>query len=176
MTGIEEQNKALLIIDMQKDFIEEGSPLEVPAGRWIVENIAGEIRYAREKARPIIYLCDRHQPDDPEFEVGPRHAVTGTPGAEVIDALAPQPGDHLIEKIGYSGFYKTNLEQLLDDLDIDEVLLCGVLTNISVLYTAADALQRGFGVIVPDPCVAALTEEDHKFALRQIDLLRGSTR
>jgi nicotinamidase/pyrazinamidase len=51
-----------------------------------------------------------------------------------------------------------------------------VLTNISVLYTAADALQRGFGVIVPDPCVAALTEEDHKFALRQIDLLRSSTR
>lgn len=170
-------NKALLVIDMLRDFIEEGAPQEVPAGRWIIENIAGEIRYAREKNRPVIYLCDRHDPDDPEFESTPPHAVRGTPGAEVIEALAPRAGDPVVEKTGYSGFFHTRLEELLDELEIDELLLCGVLTNVGVLYTAMDALQRGFGVIVPETCVAALTEEDHKFALRQmVSVLKPSLR
>jgi nicotinamidase/pyrazinamidase len=164
----ETSHKALLIVDMLKDFIEVGSPMEVPAGRWIIENIAGEIRYAREKRRPIIYLCDRHAQDDPEFECFPRHAVRGTPGAECIDALCPQPNDHVVEMSGYSGFYQSQLDKILDDLAVDEVLICGVLTNVGILYTAMDALQRGIRVIVPETCVAALTEEDHRFGLRQI--------
>jgi nicotinamidase/pyrazinamidase len=163
------QHKALFVINMLRDYLEEGAPLEIPAGRWIIENIAGEIRYAREKGRPIIYLCDAHEQDDPEFEHLPRHAVKGTRGAEVIDALAPQPGDHTIAKVSYSGFFRTGLEKLLDELDIDEVLLCGLPTNVCVLYTAVDALQRGIRVIVPETCVAGLTEGDHKFALRQIN-------
>ena len=87
-------HKALLIIDMLNDYLQEGAPREVPAGRWIVENILGEIRYAREKGRPVIYLCDRHNPDDPEFEVRPPHAIAGTEGAKVIAAIAPQAGEH----------------------------------------------------------------------------------
>ncbi|MFC1654367.1 cysteine hydrolase family protein [Myxococcota bacterium] len=166
---MEKSHKALLIIDMQRDYIEEGAPMEVPAGRWIVENIAGEIRYAREKGRPIIFICQSHEKDDPEFEVRPSHAVKDTPGAEVIDALEPQAGDNLVYKNGYSGFFRTDLEKILDELDIDEVFITGVATNTCVLYTAMDAVQRGFGVIVPGPCVAALTEEDHNFALRQIN-------
>jgi Amidases related to nicotinamidase len=165
----QEDNKALLIVDMLKDFIDKGAPLEVPAGRWVVENIAGEIRYHREKKRPIIYICDRHEPNDPEFEYWPPHAIKGTPGADVIEALSPKPTDYIIEKTSYSAFFRTNLEQLLKELDIDEVLVCGVLTNICVLYTAVDALMRGIRVIVPETCVAALNETDHKWALRQIN-------
>lgn len=166
---MDKPHKALIIIDMLRDFIEEGAPMEIPAGRWIIENIAGEIRYAREKGRPIIFICQSHEKDDPDLETTPPHAVRGTPGAEVIDALNPQAGDHVVLKSGYSGFFRTNLEQLLDELDIDEVSITGVATNTCVLYTAMDAVQRGFGVIVPGPCVAALTEEDHNFALRQIN-------
>jgi nicotinamidase/pyrazinamidase len=170
-------NKALLIVDMLKDFIDTGAPLEVPAGRWVVESIAGEIRYHREKKRPIIYLCDSHEQNDPEFEYWPPHAIKGTPGAQVIEALTPQPTDYLVEKTGYSAFFRTNLEKLLNDLEIDEVLICGVLTNICVLYTAVDALMRGIRVIVPETCVAALNETDHKWALRQInEVLKPITR
>lgn len=164
-----EDKKALIIVDMLKDFIDDGAPLEVPAGRWVVENIAGEIRYHRERKRPIIYVCDRHEPNDPEFEYWPPHAIKGTRGAEVIDALAPQTTDYIIEKTSYSAFFRTNLEKLLNELEIDEVLICGVLTNICVLYTAVDALMRGIRVIVPETCVAALNEADHKWALRQIN-------
>jgi nicotinamidase/pyrazinamidase len=154
---MDKPHKALIIIDMLRDFIEEDAPVEVPAGRWIVENIAGEIRYAREKGRPIIFICDSHGKEETDFEAGSPHAVKGTPGAEVIDALEPQAGDHVVLKSGYSGFFRTDLENLLDELDIDELCITGVATNTGVLYTAMDAIQRGFGVIVPDPCVAALT-------------------
>ena len=164
----DKSHKALFIVDMLKDFVEDGAPLQVPAVKGIIENIAGEIRYAREKGRPIVYICDRHTADDPEFAVWPAHAVKGTAGAEIIDELTPLAGDHIVEKTSYSGFYKTNLEALMDELEIDDVLICGVLTNICVLYTAVDALQRGIKVIVPETCVAALDEDDQKFALRQI--------
>lgn len=166
---VEKPYKALLVIDMLKDFVEKGAPLEIPAARNIIENIAGEIRYAREKGRPVIYLCDSHEPNDPEFEYWPPHAVKGTRGAEIIDELAPQPGDHIVEKTAYSGFFRTNLEKMLNELEIEELLICGVATNICVLYTAVDALQRGFRLVVPETCVAALDEEDHRFALRQIN-------
>ena len=162
-------NKALLIVDMINDFLTKGSPLQVPAGRWIVENIAGEINYARDKTRPIIYVCDQHPQEDPQFAHCPPHAVAGTEGADIIYELAPKPYDHVIHKSGYSGFFRTELGALLDELGIDEVLICGVLTNVGVLYTAMDALQRGFRVIVPETCVAALTEADHKFALQQVN-------
>ncbi len=166
---MERQHKALLIVNMLKDFVEPGAPMEVPAGRDIIENIAGEIRYAREKGRPIIYICDSHEPDDPEFDLWPPHAIKDTEGARVIDALAPQPGDYVVSKSSYSGFFRTNLDGLLEDLDIDDLLICGVVTNVGVLYTAVDALQRGIGVIAPETCAAAQTEEDHRFALRQIN-------
>ncbi len=151
MTG-EKSYKALLVIDMIKDRIAKDAPDPVPAGQWIIENIAGEIRYAREKGRPVIYVCDQHRAQDPE----------------VIDELTPQPGDHVVTKNGFSSFYQTKLESLLDELEIEEVLLCGVLTNTCILYAAMDSVQRGLRVIVPETCVAALNEEDHLFALRQI--------
>ena len=163
------QHKALLIVNMLNDFILPGAPLEVPAGRDIIDSIAGEIRYAREKGRPIFHIVDCHEPDDPEFDLWPVHAVRGTDGARVIDALALQPGDYLVEKRSYSGFFHTELDGLLDDLDIDDLLICGVLTNVGVLYTAVDALMRGIGVIAPQTCVAAANPEDQAFALRQIN-------
>ena len=166
---MEKSFKALLVLDMLKDFVEDGAPLQVQAAKEMIANIAGEIRYAREKGRPIIYVCDRHATDDPEFECWPQHAIAGTPGAEVVESLAPRPGDHIVEKTGYSGFFRTRLESLLDEMEIEEVLICGVPTNTSVLYTAVDALQRGLKVIVPETCVAGTSPEDHKFALRQIN-------
>ncbi len=166
---MEKSYKALLVVDMLYDFIEDGAPLQVPAAKEIIEGIAGEIRYAREKGRPVIYLCDRHAQDDPEFHYCASHAVRGTHGAEIIEELAPQAGDHLVEKTGYSGFFRTGLEKLLDELEIEELLICGVQTSTGVLYTAMDALQRGFRVIVPETCTACRDQDEHRFALRQIN-------
>ena len=169
--------KALLIIDMLKDFLLPGAPLEVPAARAIIPNIKKMIEEAHKLNIPIIYLCDRHKPDDVEFDVWPPHAVENTEGAKIIAELKPKKEDYVVPKISYSAFYKTELEKLLKKLDVDELIITGVVTNICVLYTAMDALSRGFKVEVPENSVAALDQEDHKFALRQIkEVLKPRTK
>ena len=161
-------NTALLIIDMLNDFILEDAPLRVPGGSEIVPGVAAEIERARRAGVPVIYLCDRHEEDDPELEVWPRHAMKGTLGGQVVAELVPVPSDIVIPKTRYSGFFRTDLEQRLESLRTERVILTGVCTEICILYTAVDAIMRGFRVDVPDGCTAGLSEEGHRFALHQI--------
>lgn len=166
---------ALLIIDMLNDFVNPGAPLEVPETRSIIKAIQAEVAKARFAQRPVIYICDAHAPDDPEFSRmnWPPHAVRGTTGAQVISALAPEELDPVIEKTGYSGFHQTGLEGLLQSLKIDHLTLTGCVTNICVLYTAYDAVTRGYDVTVPVDCVANLAAEDGAFALKQMEEVLG---
>ncbi|MEE9583928.1 MAG: isochorismatase family cysteine hydrolase [Candidatus Brocadiales bacterium] len=169
MTG--KNVKALLIIDMLNDFVVKGAPLKVPGARGIIGNIRRQINKARRNNIPIIYCCDSHSKDDREFEVWPPHAVRGSRGAEIIEELKPRPEDLVVKKRTYSGFYRTALDKTLKRLGVQHLILTGVLTNVCILYTAADANMRGYEVSVPEDCVAALRAEDHRFALRQINEL-----
>lgn len=159
---------ALLIIDMLNDFVLKGAVLEVPAARNIIPNLKKSIDEAREKKIPIIYICDSHAEDDKEFEIFPPHAVKGTKGAQVVEELSPKRRDYLVEKTTYSGFYNTELDDLLKKLDVNALIVTGIVTNICVMYTVYDAFLRGYRVIVSEDCVAGLNEEDHKFALKQM--------
>ena len=163
--------KALLVIDMLNDFLLPGAPLEVPSGRDIVPALASRIRQARADMTPVIYVCDSHDPKDAEFAVWPAHCVRGTPGSQVIHDLAPREGDTIVEKTRYSGFFGTDLEKVLEKRGVRELAITGILTNICVLYTACDAYMRGYRVTVPVDCVAALTEEEHRFCLGQMEKL-----
>lgn len=169
-------NDALLIIDMLNDFVLPGAPLEVPKTRAIVKKIKQELDKARAKGRTVIYICDAHTEDDPEFSrMGwPPHAICGTEGAAVISELAPQKTDPLIEKTGYSGFYQTPLDELLQNLNIQHLTLTGCVTNICILYTAYDAVIRGYEVTVLADCVADLNAEDGAFALKQLTEVLGA--
>ena len=160
---------ALVIIDMLNDFILKGAVLEVPAARKIIPNIKEKIEEAREKKIPVIYVCDSHKKGDKEFEIWPPHAIKETEGAQVIKELSPEPGDYLVEKTTYSGFYNTELDDLLKRLDVKELIVTGTVTNICVMYTVSDAVLRGYKVRVLKDCVAGLNDEDHKFALRQME-------
>lgn len=167
--------EALLVIDMLNDFVLPGAPLEVPNTRKIVAAIRRRIDLARSKGFPVIYVCDAHLPDDPEFSRmhWPPHAVRGTAGAQVIAELAPQGTDPVVEKTGYSGFHQTGMEGLLQALKVDRLILTGCVTNICVLYTAYDAVSRGYEVTVPTDCIAALADDDGKFALKQMEEVLG---
>lgn len=169
--------QALVVIDMLNDFVLPGAPLEVPQAREVLPALARRISQARKEGLPIIYVCDAHAPDDREFErMGwTPHAVCGTPGAEVVAELAPCPGDPVIAKTTYSGFYATPLKILLQELEVEELILTGCVTNICVLYTAADAVMRGFHVRVPTDCVAHLDAQDGAFALAQMEKVLGAT-
>lgn len=166
---------ALLVIDMLNDFVREGAPLEVPATRGILPALQQRIAAARAAGVPVIYVCDAHQPDDPEFaRMGwPPHAVKGTPGAMVVTELAPQETDPVVEKTAYSGFHHTGLEGILQALGVTGLVLTGCVTNICILYTAYDAVIRGYDVSVATDSVAPLDPAEGAFALRQMAQVLG---
>jgi len=160
--------EALLIIDMLNDFVLEGAPLEVSSAREILPNIKREIDKARSEGIPVVYVSDAHDPDDREFNIWPHHCVKGSKGAMVVDDIKPQEGDIVIEKKTYSGFFKTELDEKLKTLGVTELTITGCVTNICIMYTASDAVLRGYKVTVPKNCSAGLDPDDHEFAFRQM--------
>ncbi|GAB4388581.1 MAG: cysteine hydrolase [Thermodesulfovibrionales bacterium] len=160
--------EALLVIDMLNDFVLPGAPLEVPSTRKVIPAIQREIGRARREGSPVIYCCDTHAPDDREFSRfgWPAHAVKGTKGSEVVDELKPAPGDIRVDKDTYSSFYGSKLEETLKGLGVTSLRLTGCVTHICVLFTAADAVLRGYDVTVVEDGVAGLADEDHEAALR----------
>ncbi|MFQ6102760.1 MAG: cysteine hydrolase family protein [Candidatus Glassbacteria bacterium] len=168
MDDTKRRNEALIVVDMLNDFVLEGAPLEVNGAREIIPAVRKRIAKARKSEIPVIYLCDNHSEDDPEFRVWPRHAVTGSEGSKVVQELAPAPSDRVVKKTTYSGFHQTDLDLVLKELGIERLTITGVCTSICVLYTAVDALMRGYEVDVPEDSVAGLSHEDHAFALRQV--------
>ncbi len=163
-----DERYAILVTDMLNDFINKGATLEVPAARTIIPHIKKEIEKARKKRMPVIYCCDAHGGNDPEFKLWPHHAVEGTAGAEVIKELKPRKDDYRVPKTSYSCFYGTSLDALLKKLGVTRLVITGVVTNICVLYTTAEAYMRGYQVTIPKNCVAALTKSEHQFALKQM--------
>jgi nicotinamidase-related amidase len=171
------KKEALLIIDMLNDFVLPQAPLEVPETRDIIKNILREIKAARSAGNPVIYVCDTHAPDDKEFtKFGwPPHAVKGTRGAEVVADLAPAPGDAVIAKTTYSGFYGTQLDATLKKLGVDGLRLTGCVTHICIMFTASDAVLRDYPVTVVRDAVAGIAKEDHEAALRIMKSVMGVT-
>ncbi|TWU50195.1 Peroxyureidoacrylate/ureidoacrylate amidohydrolase RutB [Candidatus Brocadiaceae bacterium B188] len=159
---------ALLICDMLNDFVKEGAPLEVPKARAIIDNIKKELKKSRKKRIPVIFCCDAHKKFDREFKLWSRHAVKGTDGAQVIKELHPHRQDYLVSKTSYSCFYKTSLDRILKRCGITHIIITGVVTNICILYTVAEAYMRGYQIVIPDNCVAALTQHEHQFAIEQM--------
>jgi nicotinamidase-related amidase len=140
---------AVLVLDMLNDHLTPGGSLEVPRAREIVPALNARLDAARSAGVPVIYVCDEHDTDDPDLEDWMTHNVRGTKGAEVWPPLAPHSGDRIVTKSTYSAFTGSRLAALLDELRVDTLVMTGCLTEIGILATATDALQRGFAVEVP---------------------------
>jgi nicotinamidase-related amidase len=160
--------KALIIVDMLNDFVLEGAPLQVRGAEKIIPSIKKQIEIAKKENYPVIYVCDNHDANDKEFEIWPKHCVEGTDGAKVVKELAPESEDIIVPKTRYSGFYNTNLDEILKKHGIDTLIVTGLVTNICVLYTVADAVSRNYKVIVPKDCVIGLDDYGHEVGLYQI--------
>lgn len=167
--------QALLVIDMLNDFVRPGAPLEVPNARHILPGLQARVQEARAGGVPVVFICDAHAADDREFErMGwPPHAVRGSEGAQIVSELSPQPGEEVVEKTTYSGFYGTELEAVLTEMGAQELVLTGCVTNICIFYTAADAVMRGYRVRVPRLLVADIEAIDGRFALEQMEKVLG---
>lgn len=161
--------KALIINDMENDFVDEKGALRVDTAINCVEPIKKLKAEMKKEGVPVIYVCDTHFRDDKEFEKWGAHTVDGTWGAAVIDELNPDEDDYVIKKWRYSAFFSTPLDMLLRQLQVDTIVLTGVLTDVCIQHTAADAYFRGYKTVVPRSCTATVTEERKEYALNFIE-------
>lgn len=161
--------KALIIVDMLEDFVD--GALANPRARRIVEPLGRLLTHAREQGWIVVFSNDAHQPGDPELKVWGEHAMAGDPGAQVIEALEPHPGERELvsPKRAYGAFDGTGLDEQLRGLGVDEVVITGQHTNICVRHSCYGALVRGYDITVPRDAVCAFEGVDEEEALRYLE-------
>jgi nicotinamidase-related amidase len=185
---------ALVIIDMQRDFVLPGgfggmlgndTSLLLAA----VEPIGRVLKVARGKGMLVIHTREGHRPDLSDCppakltrggktfigEQGPmgRILIHGEQGHDIIEALYPQAGEPVIDKPGKGSFYATGLHQILLDRGIKTLIVCGVTTEVCVHTTVREANDRGYECVVLRDCVASYFPEFHRVALEMIKAQGG---
>lgn len=134
----------------------------------------------RRAGSQLIYLNVAYQPGHPEaiqnsalFRTArERQAfVRGTRGAQVVDALAPQPGDVVLEHGRISGFYGTELDLHLRARGIDTLVVTGMATNVAVDHTVRDAVQLGYRTVLLEDCCSSADAAHHEAALMTLRVL-----
>ena len=163
---------ALIVIDMQRDFVEPGgfgaslgndvTPLQriVPVVKRLLDGF-------RARGLPVIHTRECHAPDlsawppvkrtrgQPALRIGDdgpmgRILIAGEPGADIVPALAPMPGELVIDKPGKGAFYATHLGTKLADLKVTQLVFAGVTTEVCVQTTMREANDRGFECLLAE--------------------------
>ncbi len=165
-------SNVILVIDMLKGFLESGYPLFCgEEARKIIPNVIKLLSENKDNA--VLYICDSHSPDDPEFKMFPLHCIKGSDEAELIEELKPYPGV-IIPKNRFSAFFKTDLERRLEEIKPEIITVVGVCTDICILYSVADLRARGYNVIVPVSCVSSFDQKGHEWAIQHMDKVLGA--
>ncbi|MGQ1887867.1 cysteine hydrolase family protein [Serratia marcescens] len=169
---------AVLVIDMQYDFLDESAPVPCEGGRAIIAPLQVLLNFARGAGIPVIYTQESHRVNRVDFgrelDYGETlHCLEGSRGVEIIADLSPQVGDQVLIKRRYSAFFATDLDLLLRGIGVDTVVLTGVATDVCVRATAQDAMQLDYRVIVPRECVAGTRHVRHEAALENIGYVFG---
>jgi nicotinamidase-related amidase len=160
-------NTAVLVIDMQNDFVLPGSPLCVSGAKATLPTIAQLHDHARRNGWTVVHVIRQHDASgcDAEpfrrhlFENGSGFCVKGTRGAQIVDELQPKNGDYQVVKTRFSGFFKTELHQLLQRLGIKRLILAGTQYPNCIRATAVDAISLDYETVVcTDACSAASPE------------------
>jgi len=174
----EKSHAVLLLIDVIND-------LEFPEGDQLLEHMLPMARElaslkhaAREAGIPIVYVNDNFGRWRSDFNAQIEHCLhDGVRGEPIVKLLRPEREDYFILKPQQSAFAATPLELMLDHFGAKTVILTGVATHMCVLFTAVDAYQRGYEIIVPRDCVAANTDQDTRHALSVLESgVRAETR
>jgi nicotinamidase-related amidase len=158
---------ALVVIDMQNDFVRQGGGLLVPDAEATIPAIRSMLELARAHGMRVVYSQDTHRDGDPEWRIWPEHAREGSWGWEIVHELAPERDDVVLRKLRYDAFYGTPLDHLLRFWGIDTLVICGTVANICVHYTAASAALRWYEVVIPRDAISALDPFDLESSLRQ---------
>jgi nicotinamidase-related amidase len=186
---------ALMLIDMQRDFLLPGGFGEtlgndVTQLQRVVPPLARVLEAARAAGLLVVHTREGHLPDlsdcppaklrrgNPSQRIGDpgrygRILVRGEYGHDIVDELAPLPGEAVIDKPGKGAFYATGLEQLLRDAGITHLVVTGVTTEVCVHTTVREANDRGFDVLVLADCVGSYFPEFQRVGLRMVSAQGG---
>ena len=168
---VEPRGTALVVVDMQNDFVKPGGALVVPTAAATIPAVQRLLSLARGRGMKVFFTQDTHQEGDIEFPIWGPHVLRGTWGWQIVDELAPQPGERVLEKLRYDGFFGTPLDHELRLAGIHSLIVCGTVANICVLHTAGSAALRGYRVILPVDAISAITPFDLQVAIRQVSFL-----
>lgn len=166
---------ALLIIDMQNDFVRKGSLFEVDGIRDNMEEHKGFIEACRKLGVTIIYTRHCYDPRNNPIEASlfPKLAHgglrKGTGGWQICDALKPKPDDIVIDKTRYDAFFCTGLRDILVSKNIDTVIITGTITNVCCESTARTAMFYDYDVVFCSDLSYCSREESHKNTLKVIN-------
>jgi nicotinamidase-related amidase len=171
---VDSRRTALIVGDMQNDFVKEGGTLVVPDAEVTIQPIRGLLDLARSSGMKVVFTQDTHSDGDPEWEIWGEHCREGSWGWQVVDELAPrEEGEASVRKPRYDAFYGTQLEHMLRQWGVDTLIICGTVANICVFYTAAGAAMRWFNVVVPKDCISSFNDFDMEASLSQTATLLG---
>jgi nicotinamidase-related amidase len=193
--AVNPERTAVVMIDMQRDFVEPGGFGEtlgndVSLLRAAIGPCQALLDGMRKSKVLIIHTREGHRPDlsdaprakvergAPSMRIGDlgpmgRILIRGERGHDFIDELQPLTGEPVIDKPGKGAFYATDLGAILQHRGIDTLIVCGVTTEVCVHTTVREANDRGFRCIVPGDCCASYFPEFHSVALRMIKAQGG---
>jgi len=193
--AIDVDRTAVVMIDMQRDFLEPGGFGEtlgndVSLLGAAVKPCAALLDAARAKGMLIVHTREGHRPDlsdaprakvergDPRLRIGAvgpmgRILVRGEAGHDIIPDLYPKPGEVVVDKPGKGAFYATDLQAILHKHGAENLIVCGVTTEVCVHTTVREANDRGYRCIVPGDCCGSYFPEFHEMGLRMIKAQGG---
>ena len=187
---IDVDRTAVVMIDMQRDFLEPGGFGEALGND--VSLLSAAIRpckalleAARRKGMLIVHTREGHRPDmsdappakvergAPKLRIGAkgpmgRILIRGEPGHDIVPELYPREGEPVVDKPGKGAFYATDLQLILQDRRVENLIVCGVTTEVCVHTTVREANDRGFRCVVPADCCGSYFPEFHEVGLRMI--------
>jgi nicotinamidase-related amidase len=158
---------ALLIVDMQEDFVRPGAPMCVAGAQATLPEAARLLAFARARGWPVVHAVRAHEADGSDVErfraarfarTG-GWAVPGTDGARVVAELAPLPGEHAVPKPRFSAFMHTRLDLLLRRLGVRHLVICGTQYPNCIRTTAFDAVALDYDVTVVTSATSAASED-----------------
>jgi len=167
--SVNKDKSALLVIDMQKFFLDPLSPTFTCGGLAILPGVKKLINSFRDAGRPVIYTCHVHHPAGMDAGImewwWKGMCIEGSPESQVHDSISPLPGEKVIYKHRYSSFYNTDLETILRCLKTEDLVITGIMTNMCCESTARDAYYRDYRVFFPADGTGSINEEMHLASL-----------
>lgn len=163
---------AVVVVDMARDFVEEGGFIANAGGpeyrekaKAIIPPLARMLDAARNVGATVVYSTDCHTPDDSELKKWPPHSMKGTEWADIVPELAPTEGDLVLPKTTYSGFQSSDIESELRSRGVETLYITGLHTDCCCRHTSGDAFQLGFDMVWVTDALQAFTDEAHESGL-----------